>query len=285
MQTNAGYLNEENAMAVRLTAPDFRRPASNFGARAFDRTRTTPVDPGMVDITFFIACYNEEHGIVPTIETILAAMRQLGLSFEMIVVDDHSRDRSRQMVKEFQANHPRAPLGLIENRRNKGLGRNFFTTALLGQGRYYKLVCGDNVTTQETLVHLCKHLGDADIIAPHHAVIEGRTMFRTVLSRVYTWLVNRISGHNLHYYNGCGIFRRTDVVRSRSRAYGFGFQAELITRLLDDGATILEIAVPGLERARGRSSALRLRNWISVSCSLVEILFRRIWRSFCKRSV
>jgi glycosyltransferase involved in cell wall biosynthesis len=237
-------------------------------------------ESGDIDITFFIACYNEEHGIIPTIQTIIAAMKEVGLRYEMIVVDDNSRDRSRELVKEFQQQNPDLLLQLIENKRNLGLARNFVEASFVGQGKYYKLVCGDNVTPKETLVQLCRHLGEADIIAPYHPVIEGRTAFRNRLSRLYTWLVNSISGHQLHYYNGCGIFHRADVMRWHSRSHGFGFQAELVTSLLDEGATVKEIAVPASDRAQGSSTALRFRNWLSVGHSLLEILLRRLRRKF-----
>jgi glycosyltransferase involved in cell wall biosynthesis len=233
-----------------------------------------------IDLTFFIACYNEEDGIIATIATITDAMDEVGLRYEMIVVDDNSRDRSRALVKAHQQKYPHLPLRLIENKRNLGLARNFVEASFLGRGKYYKLVCGDNVTPKETLVELCRHLGKADIIAPYHPVIEGRTLFRTGLSQVYTWLVNSLSGHKLHYYNGCGIYHRADVMRWHSRSHGFGFQAELVTSLLDEGATILQVAVPASDRAKGSSTALKFRNWMSVGHSLLEILLRRLRRAF-----
>jgi hypothetical protein len=61
--------------------------------------------------------------------------------------------------------------------------------------------------------------------------------------------------------------------------YGFGFQADLITRLLDEGASFVEVPVTGfhLTKERGRS-AITLRNFVSTGHTLFEILLRRIRR-------
>jgi hypothetical protein len=60
-------------------------------------------------------------------------------------------------------------------------------------------------------------------------------------------------------------------------SFGFGFQAELITRLLDEGATYLEIPVfASHEEKAGGNSALNWRNYLSVGHTLLEIFIRRI---------
>ena len=61
--------------------------------------------------------------------------------------------------------------------------------------------------------------------------------------------------------------------------YGFGFQADLITRLLDEGATYVEVAVTGFHLTKERGgSAVNLRNFLSTGHTLLEILIRRIRR-------
>jgi glycosyltransferase involved in cell wall biosynthesis len=228
-----------------------------------------------LDLTIFVACYNEEANILATLETLAEALRELPLSHEIIVIDDASRDRSVELVKEYQAQNPAVPVRLVENPGNRGLARNFVEGAFLGRGRYYKLVCGDNVEPRENLLAVFKRLGNADLVVPYHERTEGRTLGRRLLSRTYTTLVNFASGYSLRYYNGCGLYRRADVMRWHSRAAGFGFQADLVVRLLDEGASHVEVPIVGHERPNGSSSALKFRNWLSVARTLLAILFRR----------
>lgn len=227
------------------------------------------------DVTLFVACYNEEKNIIATLDNIRDTMQELFLSYEIVVVDDASRDQSVTVVREYQRLNPDAPITLIRNPRNVGLSRNFVEAAFHGHGRYFKLVCGDNVDTKESLIATFKQLGSADLIIPYHAAIQGRSRLRRFLSRNYTRLVNLLSGYRLSYYNGCGVYRRSDVMRWHSRTSGFGFQAELLVRLLDEGATYVQVPITGMERQGGSSNALKLRNWVSVFQTLVAIAFRR----------
>jgi len=66
------------------------------------------------------------------------------------------------------------------------------------------------------------------------------------------------------------------VRRWHSNSHGFGFQADLLTRLLSKNLSHVEVAVYGNERATGRSKALTLRNLASVTHSLQNILIRRV---------
>jgi glycosyltransferase involved in cell wall biosynthesis len=227
-----------------------------------------------LDLTLFVACYNEQQNIAATLDTIQAAMRELPLTYEVIVIDDASQDRSVEVVKDYLLRNPSLWLTLVECPKNRGLAHNFADAAFLGRGRYYKLVCGDNVETKETLFGVLEHFGTADVIVPYHQRCEGRSRFRLVLSRTYTALINLLSGYYLRYYNGCGVYRRVDVMRWHSRTSGFGFQAELLIALLDKGATYVQVPIVGRDRQSGSSSALGLRNWLAVSRTLLGIVFR-----------
>jgi glycosyltransferase involved in cell wall biosynthesis len=229
-----------------------------------------------IDLTLFVACYNEEQNIVATLDTVVETLRELPLTYEVIVVDDGSRDRSWELLLEYQKQHPALALVLVRNVVNCGLARNFAEAAFLGRGRYYKLLCGDNVESSETLKAVFAQVGKADLVIPYHKNIVGRSWLRRFLSRTYTRLVNLLSGQSLRYYNGCGLYRRVDVMRWHSRSSGFGFQAELVTQLLAEGAAYIEVPITAMERQNGSSTALRLRNWISVGCSLLNIFLCRV---------
>ncbi len=243
-----------------------------------NRELTLPARPEreVVDLSLFIACYNEEENIIDTIETVVNAVESLGYSYELIIIDDDSRDRSVELVQSYQQTFPDLPIRLLINRPNQGLGFNFIQAAQLARGEYYKLVCGDNVESVETLERILSRMGEADLVLPYHEHCEGKSPFRMLLSRTYTRLVNIISGHRLRYYNGLALYRRANVVQSRSNSSGFGFQADLVTHLLDRGSSYVEVLCDARERAKGQSNALTLRNFLSVTRTLVGIGWRRL---------
>jgi glycosyltransferase involved in cell wall biosynthesis len=232
-----------------------------------------------LDLTILIPCFNEERYIEATLEEVVAALNELKLSYEILVVDDQSSDSTFTTAERWQRDHPTVNLTVKRNLKNRGLSRTYVDGAFLGRGKYYRLVCGDNVESRETLVKILRRIGEADMIIPYHPIVPGKSVARLFFSRSYTLLVNTISGYSLKYYNGLAVHLRYNVMRWGPYSFGFGFQAELITRLLDEGATYVEIPVEATHVEKdARASAINWRNFLSVMHSLLELLVRRIRR-------
>jgi glycosyltransferase involved in cell wall biosynthesis len=236
-----------------------------------------------LDLTIFVACYNEAENIRGTLDDVVAAMKELGCSYEVFVIDDASRDRSVAVVRQYLQEHPDLPIFLHVNSVNQGLARNFVTGASLGRGKYYKLVCGDNVEPKASLIQLFRHLGTAELLLPYHEECPGKSQLRVTLSHLFTRLVNLVGGHSIRYYNGCAVYRRADVLRCPPSTGGLGFQAEMVTRLLDEGVSYRQVLTPVRERQAGSSSALSLRNVRSAAHCLFSIGCRRLRRTLSRR--
>jgi glycosyltransferase involved in cell wall biosynthesis len=227
-----------------------------------------------VDATFFIPCYNEEENVVGAIETVMAACQATDSSFEILVFDDASRDRTSEVVKAWQASHPNVSVKLFRMEKNRGVARNFVDGAFFGSGIYYRLVCGDNIEPQATHEALLREMGSADIIIPYFTEIRNRPLRRKIISRLYTMLVNLASGYHIRYYNGCPVYRRKDVMRYHVENTGFGYQAEFLTRLIYEGRSYKE--VPLIAYDREGSTAINLKNLLSVGNSLFTVVMRRL---------
>jgi len=229
-----------------------------------------------VFLTVFVACYNEEEGIVPTLDVLVAALCEFSFTWEIIVIDDASTDRSVERIRQYMRDYPSLPIFLNVNQRNMGLSNNYVDAAFLGRGTYYRLVCGDNVEPRETLADVFRNIGKADMVIPIHRECGGRSFARRFLSRLYTRIVNLITGHRIRYYNGLAVHLRQNVMRFHSRSSGFNFQADLITSLLDRGCSYVEVPVEVHERTSGTSTALTFRNLLSVGHCLLEMALRRL---------
>ena len=238
-------------------------------------------------LTIVITCYNEEKYIVNSIDSVLKALRNMDFSYEVIVVDDASKDNSVQKIQQYMAAHPDSSLVLRTNKKNCGWAYNYVEGAFLGNGKYYKICVGDNAQPEEALVEIFKQIGKADIIIPYpdQSGIIGKTSFRKFLSKLFTFLVNIISGYNINYYNGLPVHVRYDILRWHPLNYGFGFQADIITCLLDQGASYLQMPTALIDRKGASSGALTLKNFLSVVHTLLEIAMRRLKRILHSRNV
>ena len=236
-----------------------------------------PAQAAELDLTIFVSCYDEEKFIADTLDTIRAGLAAIGrLSYEIIVIDDHSRDGSAKVVEAYIASHPDDRILLRRNRANRGLAQNYFDAAFIGKGRYYRLICGDNAEPQDTITAVFSELGQADMLIPFYVTNEGKSLFRRSLSNLYSGLINFITRYRLHYYNGLAVHLRYNVMRWHPNTRGFGFQADIICMLLDEGFSYKEVPVRAVERKKGDSKALTVRNMLSVTHTIIDIIIRRI---------
>ena len=234
-----------------------------------------------VDLSILITCYNEHDLIGDTLHTVLQALKESGQRYEILVIDDCSRDGSREVIQRFIDDHPGEPVSFYPNEFTRGLANNFIEGAFLARGKYYRLCCGDNPESKEGLVKLFSLAGRADLILPYQnqEMVKGKSPLRRWLSKTFSAVVNLTSGYKIKYYNGSPIFLRYAILRWPSITYGFGFQADLITRLLDEGVTFTQVPMENtIDRKGSDSTALSLRNLLSVTHTFLEIVFRRVRR-------
>jgi glycosyltransferase involved in cell wall biosynthesis len=79
-----------------------------------------------------IPAYNEGKRLGPTLEKVLAYVRQQGWDAEVIVVNDGSRDNTGEIVRSFAENHPQ--VRLVENPGNRGKGYSVRNGMLQARG-------------------------------------------------------------------------------------------------------------------------------------------------------
>src|SRR5579862_8658293 len=83
-----------------------------------------PYENNPVEISIFVSCYNEEAFIHDTLSVIVQAMTIVNKSYEIIVIDDCSKDKSAEIVKNYIAEHSDINIILRSNKKNKGLAQN-----------------------------------------------------------------------------------------------------------------------------------------------------------------
>ena len=232
------------------------------------------------DITFMIPCYNEEDNIHPTIIKLYKVISRIPYKCEVIIIDDCSNDNTSIIAKQCISSKNYPNLKLINNDRNMGLGFNYSEGAFAGNGEYYMLVNGDNPENEEYLINVINNLGKADMIIPNFVGKDNRKLKRLFLSKLFTLLVNIFSGYNIKYYNGTVLHKRYNVMRYHSGTNGFAYQAEIIVHLLNLKKTFVEVDVENNDHdvpsSNYSSTGFTIRNVLSVSNSLLQIIIRRI---------
>jgi dolichyl-phosphate beta-glucosyltransferase len=150
-----------------------------------------------IDLSIIIPAYNEEQRLPKTLESVGKYLQGLDYSYEIIVVDDGSSDRTSQIVKDLQKKIPL--LGLIKLSENKGKGFAVRTGILHSKGRFVFFTDADLSTPIEEVQNFLPLLEEGyDVVVgsrrnPNSRVIMSQNKIRRFMGRVYI-LLNRWLG-------------------------------------------------------------------------------------------
>jgi len=241
-----------------------------------------------VDLTVYLTSYDEEKTIEGAMSRIAQVLSGYGYNYEVIIVDDCSSDRSVAVISDYIASHGLADrFRLVVNEKNEGIGVNYYRAAEMGQGEYFIVLFGDNPIPVESMKAVFDRLGESDMVIPHYNTRvfnmkenwDHRTLSRRLISVTYTRIIQWISGHHLAYFNGFVLHRRKNVLKHRVATFGLGYQAEMMTKILDDpGVSYVAVKVHNHDRLYGMSTAFSPRNVLSVMGSVWRIFLRRVKR-------
>ena len=227
-------------------------------------------------LTVVVPAYCEADNIVGTLENVAEALSALPIDAEILVIDDGSRDGTADVVRANLHRFPSARL--LVNERNMGFGWTYRRGVAAATRACIVMVHGDNAWGAGTLQRLFGHVGDADVIVGYtRDMWKTRNWTRTAISKLFTALVNAITGRRLQYYNGLQIHQASVLKQLTIQSTGYGFQAEVLVKCLRSAKTFLEVPMDLMEREHGTSKAWRLSNAIDVARTLT-LLCELEWR-------
>ncbi|HQR03263.1 MAG: glycosyltransferase family 2 protein [Proteobacteria bacterium] len=204
------------------------------------------------DISIVIPIYNEAENLPDLVARVDEAMAPSGFSFELICVDDGSRDDSARILRDLALRTPWL--------KPRWLMRNYGQTAALQagfdavEGRYTVTLDGDLQNDPLDIPELVRTLearSDINMISGWRKDRQDAAINRKIPSLIANRIIARVTGVRLHDY-GCALKAyRTELVR-RIRLYG-ELHRFIPVLAFEAGARILEIPVRHHARTKGVS--------------------------------
>ena len=206
-------------------------------------------------LSVVIPAYNEEGYIEKCITTLETVLREMTSDFEVIVVDDCSRDRTAAILEDLRRSRPY--LVVVRHDRNRGLGaglRSGFARASKVRTFYSD---ADLPFDFAELVRAMRvmDLKNADVVAGfrHDRTDEG--LRRIVYSFAYNWLIRMLFGLRVRDVNFSFKLFRTDRLKAMDlRSEGSFIDAEMMVHADRQGLFICQIGVDYFKRRYGESN-------------------------------
>jgi glycosyltransferase involved in cell wall biosynthesis len=230
------------------------------------------------ELSYFFPAHNEEANLRGLVEEALETLPTLAESFEIIVVDDGSRDATPRIADELAAADPR--VRVVHHPKNRGYGAALRSGFAASRHELLAFTDGDRQFHVIDLGRLtARYLeGDADAVVGYR-IKRADPLVRTLYAKAYR-LANRIFfGLRVTDVDcACKLFRRDALAGISVESGGAFFSAELLIKLRSLGRRVVEVGVPHYPRTAGSPTgakpqvvlravrdfwSLRLRLWAS----------------------
>lgn len=229
-----------------------------------DSTRLPPSTEPMLSV--IVTLFDEEDNIEPLTRQVEQAL--VGLDYELILIDDGSRDQTVQRIQTLS--HPKTRL--VHLRKNYGQTSAMAAGIEVARGRYIATMDGDLQNDPKDIPMMLEKLidNDWDVVAGRRADRQDGMFLRKVPSKIANALIRRLTGVYLNDY-GCSLRVYKSQVAKELELYG-ELHRFIPVLLHLQGASMTEVNVQHHARVHGQSK-YGLNRTLKVLSDLVLMLF------------
>lgn len=238
-------------------------------------------------LSYFFPAHNEEANLADLVAEALQELPRLADEFEIVIVNDGSRDRTREIADGLAAANP-GVVRAVHHEVNQGYGAALRTGFRSARHELLAFTDGDRQFRVADLGRLTGRLAGADHpdVVVGYRIKRADPVVRTVYARVYrfanlVWFGLRVRDVDC----ACKLFRREALAGIQVESGGAFFSAELLIKLRRRGRRVVEVGVPHYPRTAGSPTGakpsvifravkdfwgLRLRLWANPARALAR---------------
>jgi glycosyltransferase involved in cell wall biosynthesis len=200
--------------------------------------------------------YNEAGQLASAVSQVVAAAERLGITFEIVLVDDGSRDATPRLVDTL-ARHD-ARIRAVHHKTNRGIGAGIATAIQAARGSYFILIPADLAMDLDDLGSYVAAATGADVVAGYTLSRPDYTLYRHAVSWLNGALLRLLFRLPVRNFNYIQLFRMAFLHGITLEFTGSAIvHAELLVRARRRGARIRQIPVRYRPRTSGRSTGAR----------------------------
>ena len=226
----------------------------------------------MIKLTILVPAYNEETTILEILDRI-AQQKIDGVRFEVLVVDDGSRDRTVELLEQ----KPDLYTKLIKRPRNGGKGAAVKAGLEHATGDYVLFQDADLEYDPAEYVKLLKPVldFDADIVMGSRMVAPQYTRVSYFWHKVGNWFItlvfNILNNTTFTDIYSCYLLYRRDLVPVEDlKTEGWNQQAEILTRATKKTDNIYEVPISYHGRSYAKGKKIKPRDVVAVIWAILK---------------
>lgn len=222
-----------------------------------------------VDVSVVIPAYNEENGLAGSLEIVHDVLQKTGRTFEIIVVDDGSSDRTAEIAEGL-------PCRLLRQPRNKGYGAALKRGIRDARSEMIIITDADGTYPADQIPALLEKAATHDMVVGARV---GKNVHIPLVRRPAKWALRQLASYLAGYpipdlNSGLRLMRRSDVARfAHILPNGFSFTTTITMSLLCNGMGVTYVPIDYARRI-GKSKIRPVDAWHFLVLSLrVAVLF------------
>lgn len=229
----------------------------------------------MVSLSFVIPAYNEEPNVGEALRRASAVVAGLNLDYEILLVNDGSRDRTGEIARSMSGEIPN--LRVVDNNPNRGYGGALKSGFYAATKEWIAFAPSDNQFDFNQLRDLMTQAKTAGIVTGYRAN-DADPFMRRVNRWGWNGLVRVLFGYMTRDID-CGfkLFRREILEHVTLNSDGAMVDTELLAGAQARGYKIVEVPLKHLPRTAGNPTGANARVILRAFRDLVRFRFR-LWR-------
>ncbi len=233
------------------------------------------------DISLVMPCYNEEKALPLSVPPLIEVFAREGVSLELVLVDNGSRDQTSVVIDEFITQGRRVVKAVVPV--NQGFGYGILTGFKKCTGRFIGYLCADGQVRAEDVLRIYR----AAAAAPSPAMAKVRRRFRQD-----SWIRKFISvfyngtmlllfpGISTLDVNGNPKIVSAEVLKwIAPSSHDWFLDAEFMLKARHLKLNVIEINVPGQLRQAGKSN-VRIKTVIEFMKNILRARFGKDWTNW-----
>ena len=209
-------------------------------------------------LTVLMPAYNEEQNLVSNVSLVMNKLSDLGVDFELLIVDDGSQDATAQRADELAITDER--VRILHHPENYGIGQALYTGFESARGEFTIFIPADLAMDLDELPKYIQAAQVADIIVGLRSDRRDTPILRRLISLINIGLVRLLFGMPIHQFQYICMYRTSFLQEIWIEYPNSAFiQAEVLIKARDMGYQLTEVEVRYVPRTSGRASGARLR--------------------------